>query len=83
MKPHARKVRTVEIEDGAFGALLPKDCTDPLQLALEDKKTNTRWVFCLPREWRIDLAMTLLGADGAQVNVKLNYPTGKKRRSTP
>lgn len=72
------KVEVINVRQGKFGVALPDGTPDELQLAVQNEATNTRYVLCLPRDWRIDLGMALLGADGCALRVSMTYPKPKK-----
>lgn len=59
-------------------ALLEQGVT---QIAFESRSRAERIVLCIPAGKRTDLAMALLKADGAAVNVQLRWSRPKKTKA--
>lgn len=74
--PKKPKLHVVEATTaGRWGAILPSAHPDIFQFAIEENGVRT--VLELPREWRRDIAVHLLGLDGARVSVDLSWPQPK------
>lgn len=84
-------IEVVEIPGAAVRAVavVPRLRPGELQIAFEDDDGNggagRRVVICLKdsRHLRMNLAMALLGADGAKANVKLTWPKPPKAPPPP
>lgn len=77
-------VKRININNGVCVGLIPETPKGRAWVVLQDDDTKTRYVFDVPGDWRLELAMSLLSADGARADVKLTWPRppAKKKAKT-